>query len=284
MKKGKWRISLKSLIWFKWQNHLPRLVIHEKYERHVKWILRILAIIAIGSSLLVFETWYLRLSLAIVLFLIEQFFERSIFLYTSIYVQPLPSFTTESEKWTDMCFAYPINPESNELNVVGPVFSDREYAHNFFNLLRDWNYQQSEDKDNNICLSFVIENDIQYSVYFYPSLKRKTIASFFKAAEEHQKYDKYRKEHQELVMQMIFCKVFRYGKGLGLRRFLQIQSEDKPFWLKPFIIKADRTFEVIWEEEPILKYHFKCRRRNELNKNEVEYQHGKHVIKDKLKK
>lgn len=282
MKKGKWRISLKSLVWMRWQNHLPRLVIHEKYEHHVKWILRILGIIAIASSLLAFEAWYVKLPFASVLLLIEQFLERGIFQYTSIYFQPFPSFTVEGEKWTDMGFAYPENPQPNELNVIGPVFSDKEYARNFFNLLRDWNYQQSEDKDNNICLSFILESEKQYSVYFYPNLKRETIAPFFKEAEEQQKYEKYGKEHQQLVAQMIFCKVFRYGEGLGLKRFLEIQSEDKPFWLKPFIIKVDRTFEMIWEEEPILKYHFKCKKRKELNKDEVEYQHGKHVMKGKL--
>lgn len=282
MKKGKWRISLKSLIWFRWQNHLPRLVIHEKYERQVKWILRILAITAIATSLLAFEVWYLKLSFALALFLIEQFFERAIFQYTSIYFQPFPSFTIEGEKWTDMGFAYPENPQPNELNVVGPVFSDKEYAHNFFNLLRQWNYQQSEDKDNNICLSFILESENQYSVYFYPNLKRKTVGEFFEEAEQQQKLKKFGKEHQQLVGQMIFCKIFRYGEGLGLKRFLEIQSEDKPFWLKPFITKADRTFEMIWEEEPILKYHFKCKKGKELSKGEVEYQHGKHVMKGKL--
>lgn len=178
-----------------------------------------------------------------------------------------------------MGFAYPENPQPNELNVVGPVFSDKEYAHNFFNLLREWNYQQSEDKDNNICLSFILESKKRYSVYFYPNLKRKTVTSFFKEAEEHQKYEKYGKEHQQLVGQMIFCKVFRYGEGLGLKRFPAIQSEDKPFWLQPFIKRDDGSFQIIYEEKPILKYHFKLKTRRELQKNEVEYQHGKNVMK-----
>lgn len=273
MKKGKWRIKLKSLIWVRWQNHLPRLIIHEKYEKHVKWILRILTLAAIAISLLAFAPWYAGFLLALGLVLIEQFLERAIFQYTSIYIQPLPSFTTEGEKWTDMCFAYPENPQPNKLNVVGPVFSDKEYAHKFFNLLREWNYQQSEDKDNNICLSFISENEELYSVYLYPNLRRESVGAFFEEAEERQKYEKYGKEHQQLVMQTVFCQVFRYGEGQNLKKFLEIQSEDKPFWLMPFIRSDNGSPQMIYEEKPILKYHFKFRTRKELRKNELEYQH-----------
>lgn len=273
MKQGRWRVRLSSLVTVRWQNHLPRLVVHEKYEKRVKLISRIVAIVAIVSSVLALRTWYVRLSVALTIFFIEQFIERAIFLYTSIYAQPLPDFTIEGEKWTDMCFAYPENPEPNELNVVGPVFSDEEYAHRLFNLLRNWNYQQSEDRDNNICLSFIAENEKLYSVYLYPNLKRKSIGQFFKQAEEYQKYEKYRKEHQQLVMQMVFCKVFRYGEGVSLKSFVEIQPKDKPFWLMPFLKHGNTAPEMMYEEKPILKYHFKFKRRKELRKNELEYQH-----------
>lgn len=273
MKQGKWRVSLKSLIWVRWQKYLPRLVIHEKYEKRVKWISRIVAIVAIVSSALTIERWYIGLSLALSIFLVEQFLERAIFLYTSIYIQPLSDFTIEKEKWTEMGFAFPKNPQPNELNVVGPVFSDKGYAHKFFNLLRDWNYRQPEDINNNICLSFISENEMQYSVYLYPNLKRKSVGLFFKQAEEQQKYEKHGKEHQQLVMLMLFCKVFRYGEGPSLKRFLEIQPKNKPFWLKPFLKLDNGTLQMIYEEDPILKYHFKAKRREELRKNEVEYQH-----------
>jgi len=273
MKQGHWRVSLKSLIWVRWQKYLPRLVIHEKYERRVKWISRIVAIVAIVSSVLALERWYVRLSSALAIFLIEQFLERALFRYTSIYVQPWPDFQLDRETWTDMCFAYPENPQPNELNIVGPLFSNKEYANKFFNLLMDWNYRKSEDIDNNICLSFIMENERQYSVYLYPNLKRKTVGLFFKDAEEQQKYEKYGKEHQQLVMIMLFCKVFRYGKDPSLKRFLEIQTKNKPFWLKPFLKLDNGTIQMIYEEPSILKYHFKAKRRKDLRKNEVEYQH-----------
>jgi len=273
MKHRGWKIRLSSLVSVRWLNHLPRLLIHEKYEKRVRLISRLIAGVAIVSSVLSLPTWYLRLSVALAIFFFEWFLERAVYLYTSIYVQPMPDFTVEGEKWTDMCFAFPENPKPNELNVVGPTFSDKEYAHKFFKLLKDWNYQQAEDIDNNICLSFIYENKKFYSVYLYPNLKRETIGQFFEQAGEYQKYDKYGKEHQELVMIMIFCKIFRYGEDSSLKKFIEFQPKDKPFWLMPFIKQGNEAPKMMFDEKAVLKYHFKFKKRNELHKNEVEYQH-----------
>jgi hypothetical protein len=272
MKYRGWRVKLSSLISVQRHNRLPRLVIHEKYEKRVKLISRLIAGVAIATSLLTIQTWYWRLAIALAIFFVELFLERAIFLYTSIYVQPFPDFKIEGEKWTDMGFAFPANPTPDQLNVVGPVFSDRKYAHKFFELLSDWNYRKSEDIDNNICLSFIRENARQYSVYLYPNLKRESIGQFFEVAEEQQKHDKHGKEHQQLIILMIFCKVFRYGEEFGLKKFLELQSGDRPFWLKPFIKENKKTYSMMYDEKSILKYNFKLADRKQLGKKEIEYQ------------
>lgn len=278
MNKGKWKISLKSLISLKWQNHLPRLVIHEKYEKFAKWFLRLLTLIGVVSSVIVFPIWYISLLFAIVLLLIEQFFEKAIFQYTSLYVQPIPDFKYDPKEWKGMAFAFPQDPDPNLLNVVGCAFATEEYARKFFKLLKDWNYGEAEDKHNNICLSFIIEDEKEYSVYLYPNPERKTVGQFFKEAEESQKYKKYGKEHQQLIMQMVFCKIFPYGTNSQLKMFIEKQSLDRPFWLKPFLMKDNGKIEMIHNEDPILKCNYKYKSRHELNKSEYEYQHGKNVM------
>ncbi|MEA1995900.1 MAG: hypothetical protein U9N18_07170 [Campylobacterota bacterium] len=279
MNEGKWKISLKSIVSVRRQNHLPRLVIHEKYEKFVKWFLRILTAFGIVSSVIAFSIWYISLSFAIVLFLIEQFFEKSIFKYTSIYVQPMPDFKYDPKEWKGMAFAFPQYPDPKLLNVVGCAFATKKYAHKFFKLLKAWNYGEAQDKNNNICLSFIVENENEYSVYLYPNPERKTVGQFFQKAEESQKYEKYGKEHQQLIMQMVFCKIFPYGTNSQLKMFIKKQSLDRPFWLKPFIMKENRQIEMVHNEGPILKYHYKFKSRYELNKSEYEYQHGKNVMK-----
>lgn len=273
MSKGKWKISLKSVISLRWHKHLPRLVIHEKYEKYVKWTLRALILIGIISSVIAFPVWYVALTFAIVLVIIGQFFEKAIFLYTTIYVQPMPDFEYEPEKWKGMAFAFP--QDTKLLNVVGCAFSDREHAIKFFELLKNWNYGETKDMDNNICLSFIIESDEEYSVYIYPNLERRTIQEYFQEVEKIRKHEKYGKEHQQLVMQRIFWNRFPYGMNSQLKLFIQKQPKNRPFLLNPFIMKEDGQPEMIYNEISIVKYHFKFKNRHELKKNETEYQHRK---------
>lgn len=254
-------------------------MIHEKYEKTVKWVLRILTAFAIVSSVIAFSIWYISLSFAIVSFLIEQFFEKSIFQYTSIYVQPMPDFEYDPEEWKGMAFAFPQDSDPRLLNVAGCAFATEKYAHKFFELLKAWNYGKEEDKSNNICFSFIVENEKEYSVYLYPNHERKTVGQFFKKAKEFQKYEKYGKEHQQLIMQMVFCEIFPYGANSQLKMFIKKQSLDRPFWLKPFIMKENGQIEMVHSEDPILKYHYKFKNRHDLNKNEYEYQHWKNAMK-----
>lgn len=279
MNKGKWKISSKSIISIRWQNHLPRLIVHEKYEKFVNWFLRILTVFGIVTSVIAFPIWYINLLFAIVLFIIEQFFEKSIFKYTSIYVQPMPDFKYDSKEWKGMAFAFPQDPDQKLLNIVGCAFATEEYAHKFFKLLKAWNYGEVEDKDNNICLSFIVESEKEYSVYLYPNPERKIVDQFFKKAEESLKYEKYGKEHQKLIMHMVFCKIFPYRVNSQLKIFIEKQSLDHPFWLKVFIMKKNGKIEMVHNENAILKYHYKFKNRHELNKNEYEYWHGKNVMK-----
>lgn len=273
-----WRIFLNSLISVRWKRGIPRLVIHEKYEKVIKRLLRIIACAGLLSSIITFQTWYISFSVAVALFLIEQFFEKSIFQYTTIYIQPMPDFKYIPEEWKGIAFAFPVNPNPRQLNVVGCAFGTEEYARKFFKLIKAWNYDKKVDTENNICLSFIIENEEKYSVYLYPNIDRKTVDQFFEKAEENQRFKKYGKEHQQLVMNMVFCKIFPYGKDSQLMQFINKQSLNRPFWLKPFIMKGDGSIEMIYSEEPILKYHYKFKKRRELLKNEFEYQHGQHVM------
>ena len=201
---------MRSLVNLRIERGLPRLIVHEKYEKSVKWTLRTLAAIGIVASVIAFPVWYLGLSFAVLMFLIQQFFERAIFQYTSIYVQPLPDFTYNPDEWKGMAFAFPAKPEDTDLNVVGCAFASLEYAQKFFSLVQAWNSNEAEDRDNNICLSFIVENEKEYSIYLYPNPDRKIVTKFFDQAEEQFKYEKYGKRHQKLIMHMVVCKTFPF--------------------------------------------------------------------------
>jgi len=280
MKVGEWDVSLRSLISIRWKNHLPRLVLHEKFEKHAKWTTRVITAVAILSSVIAFPVWYLSLAFAVFMFLIEQFVERFIFEYTSIYVQPMPDFALKTEEWKGMAFALPQEPDPNLLNVVGCAFATRDYGHKFFELLRDWNYHKKEDRDNNICLSFILEDETHYIAYLYPNPDRETVEEFFEAVEEAQKLEKFGKQHQRLVMHMVLGKRFPFRHDAKLKAFVGNQPNNRPFWLKPFLMGEDGSLEMIYDEEPILKHHFKFKAAKDLTPQEYEY----HLLRNRRNK
>jgi hypothetical protein len=280
----KWHNRRKTLVTLRWKRGIPRLVIHEKYEKIVKWSLRVFAVVGIISSILYIPTWYLSLLLAIVLFAAEQFLERAVFLYTIFYWQPLPEFNWNiGEEWVAMGFAFPVSKNESELNVVGPVFKSESYAHEFFEVLRKWNYGNQQDKHNNVCLSLITVDDGYYA-FIYPNLERPSIKETFSDIENKNKLKKYGKEPQKFVVQYMFCKHFIYGTNSVFEKFSQEQSEGKPYWLQPFIQKPGGSSSILFSEQPILKFHIKNKQRSGLKRQEVEYQHFKNVIDVKPEK
>jgi hypothetical protein len=279
----KWHNRRKTLITLRWKRGIPRLVIHEKYENLVKWLLRTLAFIGILTSVLYIPFWYLSLLSALLLVAIEQFLERAVFLYTIFYWQPMPYFKWDiGDEWEAMGFAFPESKSPKALNLVGPVFKSESCTREFFNLLRKWNYNSNDDKENNICLSLITVKDGYYA-FIYPNLKRQTIKSTFNDIEESARLKKYGKESQQFVVQFIFCKHFIYGHNSMFERFAQEQASGRPYWLQAFLQNSDGLSSILYDEKPILKHHVKIRKREELEKSEVEYQHFKNVIDTKQK-
>ena len=124
------------------QNKMPHIKINEKHEKSVKWILRLLMIIGIASSVIAFSTWYYSLSFSVILFLIEQIFEQIIFTHTIMLVQPLPQ-NWDGSKWTGMIMA------TNEKDLfLGFGFSAKSVGIDFFNTLFAWNEDSDINNDN----------------------------------------------------------------------------------------------------------------------------------------
>ncbi len=53
---------------------------------------------------------------------------------------------------------------------LGMVFGDREYGRKVFEAVSGWNDHKQEDRKNNICISFIIQNEREYLTYVYPGL------------------------------------------------------------------------------------------------------------------
>ncbi len=266
------KVGSSTLIRLEWRKFLPVLIVHEKFENKIKWILRTIAFIGIATSLITIDKWYYSLGLSILIFLVEQFFERTIFEYTTFVVQSFPDFTIEYDQWKTNGFMIPMTKNEQDLCYAGPSYQDKEYAIKFFNYLKSWNWDSDIDTDNNIVLSFIIEPNERYSTYLYANTGRKNLNEMFKTVAEQSKFEKYGKKQQQLVMQMIYWHTLDFKDGYYIKTFLEFQKTNEKFYLTPSVIPQSENGQVEFIfESAILKFGYKSKYRHELNGHDIEF-------------
>ena len=273
-RKGNWKIDSKTLIRLEWNKCVPKLIIHEKYEKIVKWTLRILSFIGITTAFLTLP-YLIGILLTFVIFFVEQFLEKTIFEYSVFYLFPIPDFDIEYDNWLTSGYLL-INDKKllnqGYLNHFGPAYENKTYAIKFFNYLRLWNNSENTDLENNICISLIIENDQKYSTYFYPNSNRKELRQYFAKYKKKMALEKYGKEQQEMIMQMIFWKP-NQTQGTFFKQFISDLKINSEYFFAPFYIENEQPKMV--EELKILKSIIKVKNRNELTEKDIEYHYKK---------
>lgn len=260
----------KGFIRITFKNGIPRLHVHEKFERHIKWSLRIITLIGIIASVISFSVWYLNLFVAILLVAIEQFLERIIFIFTTIFITPFPE-SYKSDDWKGMVWGYPLD-NGDSPYIIAPLFASKESARKIFNCLRSWNYDSAEDFSDNIAISVILEETDDYSLYMYPGMNRISEKQWRKEAVQMHSG----REHQGLIMQMTFCKQFKYS-GSSLVEFLKKYKEGQKFKFEAYYVELGNVAKIN-ELGYILKNHIKIKKRSELTSKDLELDHGRFVM------
>jgi hypothetical protein len=272
-KKGNWRIDSQTLIRLEWAKYYPKLIVHEKFEKYVKWVLRILTAIGILTCFLTFS-YVIGIIITLCLFVIEQFFERTIFEYSVMIIQPFPDFEIEYDQWLTNGY-FLLNPEiqghEGYLNYFGPAYRDKDYAIKFFNYIRSWNQGEDIDEDNNICISFILEDNETYSTYLYANTERKWLKPMFTEYEKEMQVEKYGKKLQSMTLQMVYWKNLRAQLGMFFYKFLEQQPNNGEFFFAPFYIEGEVP--KVIDELRVLKTQYKLKSRSQLTPNEIEYHH-----------
>jgi hypothetical protein len=271
-------VNLNSLLRFEWRRYYPVLIVHEKFEKTVKWILRIFAAIGIGTSVLTINHWYYSLGLALIIFLIEQFFENSIFEYTTMILQPPPPFEIDYGQWKGNGFMIPKYPDGDDLPYFGPSYIDESYAIKFFKYLKTWiNDNSNDDIENNLVVSLIIEPSEEYTTYIYANPGRKRLDVLFKIFAKESQYEKKGKKQQKFIAQTFYWHTLDFKEGYHIKQFLDIYDAKKTFYFTPSVLQPFNLPPKFLLEYSIKKYHLKIKNRKEVNKSEPEY----HFIPEK---
>ena len=258
-------IHLEKTKWF------FQLVLNEKYKKSVRVIKYAVAIIGLMSSLFIFPSIIYSFFFAALLFLLQTFIEKTIFSYVSIYVQPLPDFTIEPEKWVGMSFGYATdNQRIYKMPTVGMLINDIDYARKIYRLIRTWNYNERVDKDHNIKMSVILRNEKEYVFFAYPSKERKTVNQFFKSAENKRRKKSLTDVHHQLITQLILGKSCEITRSSYLPMFINDYRPEQSFYFQILLYK-EKTVYRIPELEDMVIHNLKIKKEGELTRHDVEY-------------
>lgn len=254
----------RTLRWKRWR---PQLVMRERYRRPVTWALRGLTAVGLGMSL-VFMPGYWGLGVALLLAAVEQLLEHAVFLYSSIHIQPMPSFKYDPAKWESIAHVRLERDGAVHAHVLGLVFADLDYASNFFGLLTAWNLGDSDDRDNNIQVSFIRDQG-SYFIWLYPGHERAPVR---RSMEDLRRRAHHKREDAEpflITISPYFCKSF-VSRG-ALTSFLASVKPGDRFQLAAMKSTGEGEVETIIEIEPIWKYSYKSCAKHELGIGDYEY-------------
>lgn len=272
IRKGNWKIDLRSFVRFQMNGKIPKLIIHEKFEIYVKWILRGLSFIGIATAFITLD-YVTGILVTLVIFIVEQILERTIFEYTIFFIPEFPDFEIEYDKWLSTGY-YVLQEEERYLlldglhSFMGPLYEDREYAEKFFNFIKSWNNYDINDNDNLINISIIIEENNRYTMYFYPNYSKNKLEKYFSKYKQKLALEKFGKQQQEFIMQFIFWHR-NLTQGEFFHRFIEDYNITGEFYFVPFYLEGDELLKL--DHLKIKKKQIKIKSRKDLQVNEIEY-------------
>ena len=253
------------------ENKSFNIIIPERYKKFIKSIKFILTVIGLLSAYLVFESVHIAFLFGLLLFIIGWFFERFVFLYVALYIHPQPNFKLYPEKWIGNAFGYmALQDRDTDIQLVGAIFNDVEYAKNIQALLLSWTNGVYVDKEKNVLLS-VISDELNYYFFIYPSYEqsysKKKLKEFKK---EIHKIDKNGiAEFQYLTF--ILGRRFDITNKSYFPVFRKRYRDDVPYVYRFYYGKDISNVEAIENFRDFHFFNLKIKERKNLTRRDLEY-------------
>lgn len=261
---------------FEIKGGLPRLFLHEKHEKVVRWLLRGLTGLGIGLSVVSFA-WYYSLLLSVALVAFDWLLERTLFYYSSMYVSNM-MLDYDPDQWVGtvvVSIGEPEDPSSRK--IIGIWVRTEDYAKRFFEHLHALT-GRNDNEQGDLRLTFIVDED-RYYVFLYSDLMRESFQKFADGVKKENSLAKYGKEHFPLIMMQIICKGFETTKGFALGMFLDTNPLGKEFLLAPYVTSEHGTPKTAESAEPIRMTTYKFKLPHELTQDDFEYFHWHKVVK-----
>jgi len=267
-----WLNSIRFNFAIRCKGYFFEITIHEKYRNFARIIRYALTIISLLSALFYFQSVWYALLFAFVVFLFLEILNRVLFIYTSMYIHPLPNSQIDSKKWVGCFFGYATHPSlSGHIPVVGWQLSDEDYVKKIHALLLEWSYGELKDEQRNICTSVVLMGDGSYIFYCYPSVERKTAVKFFEEVETQQKEKSKDDVHYKMHLMQVIGKRFPVTDKSYLPTFIERYREGTPYLFRLAIRGPNGRSVAVDNVSDFILFNLKIRKKGELTRKDTEY-------------
>lgn len=261
----------RSAILVKKEKCFFNIIIPEKYKGALnisKWLITAVGLI---SSLIVFPSVLYSFLFAFLLFLVGTFLEKVLFHYSPLYIQPLPDFEIENEKWLGMTYGHYLDPETEETYpMLGMFFSDEVYLRNIHRLLMEWNYGDFFDAQDNIQMSQILRENSTYTFFVYPNPDRETVKNFFQKAETERKQISLTDVQMKHFVQLVMGKGCRMTNRQKLEEFIELYKKKQFFFFELLLMRGNQP-EALPDLGVFKKRRLKVKNESDLDRKDIEY-------------
>lgn len=249
------------------------LVLHESLKPVVSAIKIVLTLVGLFSAFVAFQNVFVSFFFGLLVYAITTAFERAVFTYNSFFVQPLPNFTIEPDKWLGAFFGYAETADRDvQIPIIGWIMSDADYARKVHNLLLTWSYGRFTDEDKTICASVIVDGD-DYVFFCYPSLTRKDVQAFHEEVETERKKTSLTDEHSKMFAMLVFGKRCKITPTSYFPTFRKRYHEGVPVLFRLALPRSDGQTDEIPGLKDFVLFTLKIKDRKELTRKDMEFDH-----------
>lgn len=268
-----WRNRLHFQISVRRKGWRFELVLHESLKPVVSAIKIVLALVGLFSAFVAFQNVFVSFFFGLLVYAITTAFERAVFTYNSFFVQPLPNFTIEPDKWLGAFFSYAETADRDvQIPIIGWIMSDADYARKVHNLLLTWSYGRFTDEDKTICASVIVDGD-DCIFFCYPSLTRKGVQAFHEEVETERKKTSLTDEHSKMFAMLVFGKRCKITRTSYFPTFRKRYREGVPVLFRLALPRSDGQTEEIPDLKDFVLFTLKIKDRKELTRKDMEFDH-----------
>lgn len=249
-----------------------RIVIHEKAKPFFMWLKNIFTAISLFAAFYTFDNVFYAFLFGVLVWLVITFIEKTIFIYSSLFVMPQLTFEYDFERLLGVSFGVAIHKgESSEIPVVGFVVKDKEYARQMHETLLYWTGGKVRDEEGNICLSSIVLNSEEYIFLCYPNVERKSVTEFHKEVESKRKEESLTDTHLPMFTLTIIGKKCQISAGSYFPTFREKYKKGVPVLFKICMPDDKDGIKSIDGIDDFILFNLKIKGKEELTRKDIEF-------------